>query len=77
MKTDAGTEDVRLGPAAFVQSKGFAFAAGDAVTVTGSKISVAGKAVVVAREVRKGGKVLTLRDENGRPLWAGRGRRSS
>ena len=44
--------------------------------VTGSKVTVSGKEYVVAREVVKDGKTLTLRDKTGIPAWAGqRGKR--
>jgi hypothetical protein len=66
------TWTVHLGPASWVKSKGFSFAAGDAVTVLGSRIEVDGKPVLIAREVVKGEAKLELRDENGSPLWAGR-----
>jgi hypothetical protein len=75
LRTDAGVDEVHLGPATFVRSKGFEFAKGDAITVTGSKTKVGGQDVVIAREIKKGDKLLTLRDAKGVPLWAGRGRR--
>jgi len=68
--------EVLVGPAWYVSSKNFAFAKGDAVTVTGSKMTMGGAEVVVAREIKKGEDVLTLRDANGFPLWSGRGRPS-
>jgi hypothetical protein len=74
LRTDAGVDEVHLGPATFVRSKGFEFAKGDAITVTGSKTKVGGQDVVIAREIKKGAKLLTLRDAKGSPLWAGRGR---
>ncbi len=60
--------------AAFVSDKGFSFAKGDAVEVTGSKVTLTGKEYVIAREVVKDGKTLTLRDKNGIPEWAGQGK---
>ena len=77
VRTDAGVTEVVLGPAAFVSQKGFEFVKGDSLTVTGSKVTMNGQHVVVAREVKKGDQVLTLRDANGVPQWSGgtRGRR--
>jgi hypothetical protein len=44
--------------------------------VTGSVIDSDGNSFLVARELKKGEKVLKLRDEQGVPVWAGgRGRR--
>ncbi len=73
--TATGPLEVLLGPASFVSSKDFSFAKGDALTVTGSKITTAGQEVVVAREITKGDRTLTLRDARGFPLWSGRGGR--
>ena len=73
IKTADETREVMLGPAAFITGKGFAFAKGDAVEVTGSKITMGAIEFVIAREVVKGGKTLTLRDKTGTPQWAGTG----
>jgi hypothetical protein len=77
VRTDTGVQDVHLGPATYVTSKQFAFTKGDAITVTGSKTTVEGEDVVIAREVKKGDRVLTLRNPQGIPRWSGRARRSS
>ena len=74
LKTESGTFDVHLGPSAFLSSKGFQFAKGDQVEVTGSKVTFQGHEAIIAREVKKGGKVLTLRNAQGIPEWSG-GRR--
>jgi hypothetical protein len=74
VKVDGATQEVALGPSAFVSSHGFSFAKGDAVEVTGSKVTRSGKEYVIAREVVKDGKTLTLRDKNGLPAWAGQKR---
>jgi hypothetical protein len=71
VKTDSETVDVRLGPATFVQNQGFTFAKGDKVEIVGSKVTVGGAEVLIAREVTKDGKKLTLRDASGRPMWSG------
>ena len=72
-----GPIEVHVGPVAFVSSKNMTFAKGDAVTVLGSKVAMAGQDVLIAREITKGNQVLTLRDAAGIPLWAGRGAPSS
>ena len=69
----SGPIEVEVGPASFVASKNVTFAKGDAVTVVGSKVTMAGQTVVIAREIKKGDQVLTLRDAKGFPLWSGRG----
>ena len=73
VKSGDETRDVMLGPTAFIASKGFSFAKGDAVEVTGSKVTMGGTDYIIAREVLKDGKTLTLRDKSGAPQWAGRG----
>jgi len=69
----AGPLEVHVGPASFVSSKNVAFTKGDALTIVGSKVTMAGQEVVIAREIKKGDQVLTLRDAKGLPLWSGRG----
>jgi hypothetical protein len=69
LSTEPKPIEVLLGPAWYVSSKNFTFAKGDAVTVTGSKMTIDNSEVVVAREIKKGQEVLTLRDANGFPLW--------
>ena len=68
-----GPIEVHVGPASFVTSKNVTFSKGDALTVIGSKVTIQGQQVMIAREVRKGDQVLTLRDAKGFPLWSGRG----
>lgn len=65
--------EVRLGPSAFVDGEGFAFATGDEVEVTGARIPGEGDDapdVILAREIRLEDRTLVLRDESGRPRWA-------
>ncbi|MDE3195951.1 MAG: DNA-binding protein [Acidobacteriota bacterium] len=72
VKTADATLEVALGPAQFIESKGFTFAKGDAVEITGSKVTMGQTEYVIALEVVKDGKTLTLRDKDGSPLWAGK-----
>jgi len=73
LRAEAGVLEVDLGPTAFITGKGFDFAKGDSVTVIGSKLTRDGQDAVIARQVTKGDKVLTLRDAQGIPMWSGRG----
>jgi hypothetical protein len=70
----SGSIEVHVGPAWFVSSKNITFAKGDALTVVGSKVTLAGQDVLIAREIKKGDQVLILRDAKGFPLWSGRSR---
>jgi hypothetical protein len=74
LKTDSGMLDVHLGLSAYLSSKGFQFAIHDQVEVTGSKVMYQGHPAIIAREVKTGDKVLTLRNAQGIPEWS-RGRR--
>jgi len=74
LQTAAGALPVHLGPAWFLSEQGLAFAAGDAVEVTGSQVTFDGKPALIAQTVKKGDKALALRDLQGVPVWAGQGR---
>ncbi len=73
--TADGVKEVALGPSSFIADKGFTFSSGESVQVTGSSVTMGGSTFLVAREVVKDGKTLTLRDKTGRPQWSGTGMR--
>jgi DNA/RNA endonuclease YhcR with UshA esterase domain len=75
LKAEGKSIDVHLGPASFIKEKGFSFAKGDQVEVTGSKTEYSGAETIIAREVKKEGKTLVLRNAQGIPEWAGGYRR--
>ncbi len=75
LKTEGKSIDVHLGPAAFIKEKGFSFAKGDQIEVTGAKTEFGGSEAIIAREVKKGKKTLVLRNEQGIPQWSQGGRR--
>jgi hypothetical protein len=74
LRTDAGIQEVDVGPAAYVSSQKATFAKGDSISVTGSRITRETGAAIIAREIKKGDQVLTLRDAKGFPLWSGAAR---
>ena len=74
LRADNQTYDVHVGPSDYVSKNGFTFSAGDQIEVTGSKIKVGGTDTMIAREIKRGDKVLTLRNRQGIPMWSGRGR---
>jgi hypothetical protein len=57
----------------FAQEQGFSTQVGDQVTLTG--FHEGGEFEVGQIEDATNGQTVLIRDENGRPLWAGRGRR--
>lgn len=71
VKTEAGRFDVHLGPSDYISSQQFSFAKGDQIEITGSKVNMQGNDVILAKEVKKDGKVLSLRNAQGMPNWAG------
>lgn len=70
VKTDKETATVLAGPSWFAKDKGFSFAKDDKVEVTGSRVKYNGTEAIIAREIKKDGKTLTLRNENGVPKWS-------
>jgi hypothetical protein len=73
LKSGEESAEVMVGPSTFITGKGFSFATGDSLEVTGSKITMNGAGYIIAREVVKNGKSLTLRDRGGKPQWSGIG----
>lgn len=72
---DVAGEDleVHVGPLWFATEQGAAYAVGDTLEVTGSKALCRGEEAFLARSITAGETTLILRDETGRPRWAGRG----
>ncbi len=75
LKTATETVLVHLGPAEALAQYNFAPKPGDALTVTGSKLTTGQGTVIVAAEVKAGDRTITLRDSLGRPTWQGPGTR--
>jgi hypothetical protein len=65
--------NVHVGPATFVEQHGFKFAVGDHVDILGSEVIYNGAKSLIAREIKKDGKPLVLRDKQGFPVWSGAG----
>ena len=71
LKAGKETISVHLGPSWYLENQDAQVEPKDKIEITGSRLAVDGKAVLIAAEVKKGDGVLKLRDENGVPLWAG------
>jgi hypothetical protein len=70
LKTDKETIEVFLGPGSFVDQQSVKPAKGDRVEVKGSRqTGPRGRTFLSAAEVKKGGQVLKLRNDQGAPLW--------
>jgi hypothetical protein len=70
IKQGKETIEVFVGPTAFLERQKFPLAKGDAVEVTGSRVTINGIPALLARQIRKADTILILRDETGRPVWA-------
>lgn len=71
LRTDQGTINVHVGPSWFLEKNKMSIAKGDSVEVTGSKVKLASGDALIAREIKKGGNTLTLRNAKGIPAWSG------
>ena len=74
LKTSEETIEVHVGPSWFLSQQQIEFAKGNEIEVTGSKVKLYGKDALLAREIKKDGKVITLRNAQGVPEWAARRR---
>ena len=69
LRAESALIEVYVGPAWFTKQQNFEFMTGDALSVTGSRVVIGGQNALVARVIKKGDKVLTLRKADGFPLW--------
>jgi hypothetical protein len=71
LKTETEIIPVHLGPVWYVERLDIKITKGDKIEVKGSRINFQDKPTIIAGVVKKGEAVLTLRDANGVPVWAG------
>ena len=64
--------EVHLCPFAYLESEGCHIKEGDEVRITGSRLSLRGNTLLLARELHCGDHHVALRDEKGSPLWRDR-----
>ena len=74
VKTEKESVVVHVGPTAYLAEKGITLTTGDTLEILGSRVTVDTEAVLIARQIKKGGQTWTLRDASGRPVWSGKGR---
>ena len=60
---------IRLAPVGFLKQSGLLLREGDTVTVKGFPVTGMEGDLLVATELRKGEKTLSVRDPRGRPAW--------
>ena len=71
VQTDTETISVHLGPIWYLENQDVKIAVADQVEVTGSRVTLDGRSVLIAVQLKKGADTLLLRDENGFPVWSG------
>jgi hypothetical protein len=69
VKTDKGNIEVALGPAKFLNDQKFELKRAEQVQVVGAKTNTRNGEMFVARQITSGDKKLTLRNDQGVPVW--------
>jgi DNA/RNA endonuclease YhcR with UshA esterase domain len=69
LKQDAGTIEVHLAPATFLNKYEIEIKKGDQVEVLGARITFEGKPALIARVVSEDKITYAFRDSSGKPLW--------
>jgi hypothetical protein len=73
LSTAKGPILVRLGPTWYMSQEKFTIMTGDPMEVTGSQVTLNNQPAIIAKEVTVKNKTLKLRDDQGLPVWRGRG----
>jgi hypothetical protein len=71
LKTDAESIPVQLGPESFNQKLPTKFDKGDKIEVTGARVTVEGKTMILVAQVKKGAESVVFRNSSGVPVWSG------
>ena len=69
LKTGREKIAVILGPVEYLEKQGLIIMPRNQVTVTGSRITIQGRHILIAMEVT-GDVQMKLREQSGRPVWA-------
>lgn len=72
VRTEKETITVHVGPSWYLDDNNFTINLNDKIEVKGSRVSWNGSDVIIAANIKIGDKLLTLRDDDGVPLWSGR-----
>ncbi len=72
VETPEATVEVHLGPEWYLEKQNFSVEPDDRIEVKGFKITASEIPAMVAVEVKKADRVLTLRNNHGIPLWSRR-----
>lgn len=78
VQSSNGPVVVHVGPVDWLDAHGYAFTKGESVTVIGAMTVMRDKPVMLARQITRGDRTMTFRNEAGIAEWAkARGRRQS
>jgi hypothetical protein len=69
LQTGKETIAVQLGPAWYIDKQTPRIHPNDTLKVTGSRVTMDGRSIIVAADVTKGNELLRLREANGMPVW--------
>ncbi len=69
VKANEETIDVHLGPISYIEGQNFNFEPGDVLEIKGDRFTDSPMPTMTAIEVKKGNDTLTLRDDDGFPMW--------
>jgi hypothetical protein len=71
VQTDEGKSTrVQIGPVWYLEHQDLDVKENTRVQVTGARAEIDGQPVLIAREVRFDGQIITLRDAQGMPMWS-------
>lgn len=69
IKANEETIDLHLGPISYIEGQNFNFEPGDALEIKGDRLKDSQMPAMTAIKVKKDNDTLTLRDEDGFPMW--------
>jgi hypothetical protein len=69
LQTGQETVAVQLGPDWYIDKLAPRIQPNDTIKVTGSRVTVDGKSLIVAADITNGNEFLKLREANGLPVW--------
>ena len=69
LQTVGQSQLIRLAPVGYLKQSGLVLREGDTLTVKGFRVAGMEGDLLVATEIHKGEKTLSLRDSRGRPVW--------
>lgn len=69
LTTDAGSLEVQVAPVEFLKVMEVTFAKGEKLDIVGSKVTLDGNPLVLAREINQNGNQVVVRDKKGEPVW--------